>query len=131
MIVQSIALTALIAVASAEEAADSCSKFKEYVEKNQYDCGEDYKTCKNAERCDINVCDGSSNAEKAISQGGYLYELNCGSLAEHDTLTKLCEIFDEHPDDKNSVIYKEVCHDEGDERCTATLELNDTLTNDW
>ena len=38
MFVQNIALAALIAVASAEEAAKSCSKFKDYVEKNQYDC---------------------------------------------------------------------------------------------
>ena len=131
MCVQNIALAALIAVASAEEAADNCSKFKEFVEKNQYDCGEDYRTCKSTERCDIYVCDGSSDAEKAISQGGYLYELNCGSLAEHETWMKLCEIFVLHPDDKNSAPYEAVCHDEGDGGCTATLELNDTLTYEW
>ena len=132
MFVQNIALAALIAVASAEEASYSCSKFREYVKKNQYDCGVDFKKCKNIERCDIYVCDGSSEAEKNISQGGYLYELNCGSFAEYDTWKKICELEKVlHPKDKNSAIYKAACHGEGDEGCAATLDLHDTLTYEW
>ena len=100
MFAQNIALAALIAVASAEEALYSCTKFKEFVEKNQYDCGEDFKKCQNIESCHKYVCDGSSDAEKAVSQGGYLYELNCGEFAEYDTWMKICELEKVlHPDD--------------------------------
>ena len=132
MLVQKIALAALIAVASAEEAAYSCSKFKEYVDKNQYDCGVDFQKCQNTYSCHRYVCDGSSEAEKAISKGGYLYELNCGSMAEYDTWMKICELEKElHPSDTNSSIYKAACHGEGDGGCSASLDLKDTLTYEW
>ena len=45
MFVQNLTLAAFIAVASAEEAAYSCSKFKEFVEENHYDCDYDFKKC--------------------------------------------------------------------------------------
>ena len=57
MYAQNIAVAALIAAATAstEEAAYSCPKFKEFVEDNHFDCGADFETCKNTERCDIYV----------------------------------------------------------------------------
>ena len=135
MFAQNIALAALIAAAAAstEEAAYSCPKFKEFVEDNHYDCGSDFETCKNTERCDIYVCDGSSDTEKAMSQGGYLYELSCGRYAEYDTWEKICELEKVlHPYDKNSAIYIAACHDRGTYfGCSATLELHDTLTYEW
>ena len=116
MYAQNIAVAALIAAATAstEEAAYSCPKFKEFVEDNHFDCGADFETCKNTERCDIYVCDGSSDTEIAISQGGYLFELNCGSYAEYGTWEKICELKKVlHPGDKNSAIYTAACLDVG------------------
>ena len=108
---KNIAVGTLIAAATATvdwgtESSYSCSKFKEYVE-DEFDCGYDYMTCKNIVSCDIYVCDGSSKAEKTVSQGGLLYELNCGSMASYDTWMKICELEKSlHPEDKESSIYK-------------------------
>ena len=123
------ALAAFAAVASAEEVSNSCSTFKEYVAANRYDCGDDFETCRSTEHCDTHACDGSSDEEMAISRGGYLYELNCGGLADGDAWRKICELERVlHRDDKNATT---ACHGNGDARCTATLELLDTLTYEW
>ena len=96
---KNIALAVLATAACARESSFSCPTFKEYVE-DQYDCGYDYIECKNIVRCDTYVCDGTSLAEKRVSKGGLLYELNCGSKADYNTWKKVCELEKSmHPDD--------------------------------